>query len=87
MGFTREALNNMLDIEIDSIYKNMKNDKLKLYKLKNGNYSVYYNGSNIFESPSLRVSKIEFILQCVRKGIGKNDSDSVDYLKNLFGFN
>lgn len=82
----------MLDTEIDNIYKDKKNDYLKLFVLKNGNYAVYYYGANIFESHSKRISMIEFILQCAIKKLDKGsydnmDYNNVDYLKNLFGFN
>ena len=79
MKYTKEELDKFTDIEIAIIYQNKKNSNIKLFKLKNGNFSVYRYGTNVYESRSERNAKIEFILVAQTE----NKSKEYDFMENL----
>ena len=79
MKYTKEELDKLTDIDIAIIYQNKKNSNIKLFKLKNGNFSVYRYGNNVYESKSERSAKIEFILVAQTE----NKSKEYDFMENL----
>ena len=79
MKYTKEELDKLTDIDLAIIYQNKKNSNIKLFKLKNGNFSVYRYGNNVYESRSERNAKIEFILITQTK----NKSKEYDFMENL----
>ena len=79
MKYTKEELDKLTDIDIAIIYQNKKNSNIKLFKLKNGNFSVYKYGKNVYESRSERNAKIEFILVAQTE----NKSKEYDFMENL----
>lgn len=79
MKYTKEELDKFTDIDIAIIYQNKKNSNIKLFKLKNGNFSVYKYGNNVYESKSERNAKIEFILVAQTE----NKSKEYDFMENL----
>ena len=79
MKYTKEELDKFTDIDIAIIYQNKKNSNIKLFKLKNGNFSVYKYGNNVYESRSERNAKIEFILVAQTE----NKSKEYDFMENL----
>ena len=79
MKYTKEELDKLTDIDIAIIYQNKKNSNIKLFKLKNGNFSVYRYGTNVYESRSERNAKIEFILVAQTE----NKSKEYDFMENL----
>ena len=79
MKYTKEELDKFTDIEIAIIYQNRKNSNIKLFKLKNDNFSVYRYGNNVYESRSERNAKIEFILVAQTE----NKSKEYDFMENL----
>ena len=79
MKYTKEYLDKLTDIDIAIIYQNKKNSNIKLFKLKNGNFSVYKYGNNVYESKSERNAKIEFILVAQTE----NKSKEYDFMENL----
>ena len=84
MKYTKEELDKFTDIEIAIIYQNKKNSNIKLFKLKNGNFSVYRYGNNVYESSSERNAKIEFILVAQTENKSK-EYDFMENLNNIFG--
>ena len=79
MKYTKEYLDKLTDIDIAIIYQNKKNSNIKLFKLKNGNFSIYKYGNNVYESRSERNAKIEFILVAQTE----NKSKEYDFMENL----
>ena len=79
MKYTKEYLDKLTDIDLAIIYQNKKNNNIKLFKLKNGNFSVYRYGTNVYESRSERNAKIEFILVAQTE----NKSKEYDFMENL----
>lgn len=79
MKYTKEELDKLTDIDIAIIYQNKKNSNIKLFKLKNGNFSIYRYGTNVYESRSERSAKIEFILVAQTE----NKSKEYDFMENL----
>ena len=79
MKYKKEELDKLTDIDIAIIYQNKKNSNIKLFKLKNGNFSVYKYGNNVYESRSERNAKIEFILVAQTE----NKSKEYDFMENL----
>ena len=79
MKYIKEELDKLTDIDIAIIYQNKKNSNIKLFKLKNGNFSVYRYGTNVYESRSERNAKIEFILVAQTE----NKSKEYDFMENL----
>ena len=79
MKYTKEELDKLTDIDIAIIYQNKKNSSVKLFKLKNGKFSVYRYGTNVYESRSERNAKIEFILVAQTE----NKSKEYDFMENL----
>ena len=79
MKYTKEELDKLTDIDLAIIYQNKKNSNIKLFKLKNGNFSVYKYGNNVYESISERNAKIEFILVTQTE----NKSKEYDFMENL----
>ena len=79
MKYTKEELDKLTDIDIAIIYQNKKNSNIKLFKLKNGNFSVYRYGTNVYEGRSERNAKIEFILVAQTE----NKSKEYDFMENL----
>ena len=79
MKYKKEELDKLTDIDIAIIYQNKKNSNIKLFKLKNGNFSVYSYGTNVYESRSERNAKIEFILVAQTE----NKSKEYDFMENL----
>ena len=79
MKYTKEELDKLTDTDIAIIYQNKKNSSVKLFKLKNGNFSVYRYGTNVYESNSERNAKIEFILVAQTE----NKSKEYDFMENL----
>ena len=82
--YMKEELDKFTDIEIAIIYQNRKNSNIKLFKLKNGNFSVYRYGNNVYESRSERNAKIEFILVAQSEKVSK-EYDFMENLNNIFG--
>lgn len=81
---TRKTLSELIDLDLSKIYKEFKNDKIKLYKLKSGRFSIRENVSNVFESRSERDCKIEFILLCQGRDTKKeNPFDNI--FSEMFG--
>lgn len=83
-NYTRESLSELTDIDLALVYRKFKNDKVKLFKLTNGDFSVRSNGSVLCQSVSQRYCTIEFILLCQQKRLG--GESSLDFLKDMFGF-
>ena len=79
MKYTKEELDKLSDIDLAIIYQNKKNSNIKLFKLKNGNFSVYRYGTSVYESRSERNAKIEFILVAQTE----NKSKEYDFMENL----
>ena len=79
MKYTKEELDKLTDIDIAIIYQNKKNSSVKLFKLKNGNFSIYKYETNVYESRSERNAKIEFILVAQTE----NKSKEYDFMENL----
>ena len=79
MKYTKEELDKLTDVDLAIIYQNRKNNNIKLFKLKNGNFSVYKYGNNVYESRSERSAKIEFILVAQTE----NKSKEYDFMENL----
>ena len=79
MKYTKEELNKLTDIDLAIIYQNKKNSNIKLFKLKNGNFSIYKYETNVYESMSERNAKIEFILVAQTE----NKSKEYDFMENL----
>ena len=79
MKYTKEELDKLTDIDIAIIYQNKKNSNIKLFKLKNGNFSIYKYGNNVYESRSERNAKVEFILVAQTE----NKSKEYDFMENL----
>ena len=79
MKYTKEELDKLIDIDLAIIYQNKKNSNVKLFKLKNGNFSIYRYGTNVYESRSERSAKIEFILVAQTE----NKSKEYDFMENL----
>ena len=79
MKYTKEELDKLTDIDLAIIYQNKKNNNIKLFKLKNGNFSVYRYGTNVYESRSERNAKIEFILVAQTE----NKSKEYGFMENL----
>ena len=84
MKYTKEYLDGLTDIDLAIIYKSNKNSNIKLFKLKNGNFSVYRYGINVYESRSERNAKIEFILVTQTETKSK-EYDFMESLNNIFG--
>lgn len=84
MKYTKEYLDKLTDIDLAIIYQNKKNNNIKLFKLKNGNFSVYRYGTNIYESKSERNAKIEFILVAQTEKKSK-EYDFMENLNSIFG--
>ena len=84
MKYTKEDLYKLTDIDLAIIYQNKKNSNIKLFKLKNGNFSVYKYGNNVYESRSERNAKIEFILVAQSENVSK-EYDFMENLNNIFG--
>src|SRR5574344_1058219 len=84
MKYTKEDLDRLTDTDLTIIYQNKKNSNIKLFKLKNGNFSVYRYGTNIYESISERNAKIEFILITQTENKSK-EYDFMESLNNIFG--
>ena len=79
MKYTKEELDKLTDIDLAIIYQNKKNSSVKLFKLKNGKFSIYRYGNNVYESMSERSAKIEFILVTQTE----NKSKEYDFMENL----
>ena len=79
MKYIKEELDKLTDIDIAIIYQNKKNSNIKLFKLKNGNFSIYRYGTNVYEGRSERNAKIEFILVAQTE----NKSKEYDFMENL----
>lgn len=79
MKYSKEELDKLTDVDLAIIYQNKKNGNIKLFKLKNGNFSVYKYGTNVYESRSERKAKIEFILLAQTE----NKSKEYDFMENL----
>ena len=79
MKYTKEELDKLTDIDLAIIYQNKKTSSVKLFKLKNGNFSIYRYGTNVYESRSERNAKIEFILVAQTE----NKSKEYDFMENL----
>jgi hypothetical protein len=79
MKYTKEDLYKLTDVDLAIIYQNKKNSNIKLFKLKNGNFSVYKYGNNVYESRSERNAKIEFILVAQ----SENKTKEYDFMENL----
>ena len=79
--YKRDELNELIDIELTEIYRTLKNERTKLFKLKNGSFAIYESGSSIYESKSQRNCKIEFILKVQNKKSSKID----DIFGDIFG--
>ena len=79
MKYKKEELDKLTDIDIAIIYQNKKNSNIKLFKLKNGNFSIYKYETNVYESRSERNAKIEFILVAQTE----NKSKEYDFMENL----
>ena len=84
MKYTKEYLDKLTDIDIAIIYQNKKNSNIKLFKLKNGNFSIYRYGTNVYESRSERNAKIEFILVAQMENKAK-EYDFMENLNSIFG--
>ena len=84
MKYTKEELDKLTDIDIAIIYQNKKNSNIKLFKLKNGSFSIYKYGNNVYESRSERNAKIEFILVAQSEKVSK-EYDFMENLNNIFG--
>lgn len=84
MKYTKEDLDKLTDVDLAIIYQNKKNSNIKLFKLKNGNFSVYKYGNNIYESRSERNAKIEFILLAQTETKAK-EYDFMENLNSIFG--
>jgi hypothetical protein len=84
MKYTKEELDKLTDVDLAIIYQNKKNSNIKLFKLKNGNFSVYKYGNNVYESRSERNAKIEFILVAQSENVSKK-YDFMENLNNIFG--
>ena len=84
MKYTKEYLDKLTDIDLAIIYQNKKNSSVKLFTLKNGNFSVYRYGTNVYESRSERNAKIEFILLVQAENKAK-EFDFMENLNNIFG--
>ena len=84
MKYTKEDLNKLTDVDLAIIYQNRKNSNIKLFKLKNGNFSIYKYGNNIYESRSERNAKIEFILVTQTENVSK-EYDFMENLNSIFG--
>lgn len=84
MKYTKGYLDKLTDVDLAIIYQNRKNSNIKLFKLKNGNFSIYRYGTNIYESRSERNAKIEFILVAQTESNAK-EYDFMENLNNIFG--
>ena len=84
MKYIKEDLDKLTDIDLAIIYQNKKNSNIKLFKLKNGNFSIYKYGNNIYESRSERNAKIEFILITQTEKVSK-EYDFMENLNSIFG--
>ena len=84
MKYTKKDLDKLTDVDLAIIYQNKKNSNIKLFKLKNGNFSVYRYGNNIYESRSERNDKIEFILITQKEKVSK-EYDFMENLNSIFG--
>lgn len=77
MKYKKEDLIELTDSSLSEIYRENKNISIKLFKLKNGKFAVYKNGSNVYESISERNAKIEFILLAQK--------ENNDLFESIFG--
>ena len=84
MKYTKEELDKLTDVDLAIIYQNRKNSNIKLFKLKNGNFSIYKYGTNVYESISERNAKIEFILVAQSEKVSK-EYDFMENLNSIFG--
>ena len=84
MKYTKEELDKLTDVDLAIIYQNKKNSNIKLFKLKNVNFSIYKYGTKIYESRSERNAKIEFILVAQTEKVSK-EYDFMENLNSIFG--